>query len=164
MRITTEFPQYDISTLPALPSTWVDVSWHNDSCPSWQAGSVFVYISEENPDDREVVGGERYWVCDDHGTTLLSTDDWSEVLNFVRLNNLDLPEIVEGSTDALTKTYDKFLAVTGLPAMSADELILQTEGKINQWLAQFIEDWERAQAEEDAEWDAYAAQKTGINK
>ena len=30
--VIKEFPDYDLATLPPIPSGWVDSSWHNDIC------------------------------------------------------------------------------------------------------------------------------------
>ena len=80
---TTEFPNYDTSTLPLIPSDWIDTSWHNDVCPSWQFGKYQIFIDHANPNERET-GGERYFVNDaESGDCLLITDEWYEVLAYI---------------------------------------------------------------------------------
>ena len=31
----SEFPDYPLADLPALPEGFADLSWHNDTCPSY---------------------------------------------------------------------------------------------------------------------------------
>jgi hypothetical protein len=63
---------------------------------------------------------------------------------------------------ALVGVYDLFLAITGLPAMSADELIFEPlPPTVRQWLTRFIEAWEEMR-EDERDWIKYAEQKAGI--
>ena len=81
--ISTAFPEYDQTTLPAIPATWVDTSWRNDVCPSWQFGEYQIFIDHANPTERET-GGERYFVNDvESGDCFLVSDDWGDVLEYV---------------------------------------------------------------------------------
>lgn len=82
MSITTAFPTYPLSSLPSIPSTWEDVSWHNDACPSYHTGNgVYVYVDFPEKSDREVEDSERFTVCDiDTGEVFLHTSDWEAVL------------------------------------------------------------------------------------
>lgn len=81
--ISTAFPDYDTTTLPTIPSDWIDTSWRNDVCPSWQFGEYQIFINYANPDDRET-GGDRYCVNDtESGDCFLITDDWDDVLEYV---------------------------------------------------------------------------------
>lgn len=82
--IKDAFPKYDTATLPAIPERWVDISWRHDACPSWQAYGYQIFVDFEKPEDREL-GGERFSVCDiEFGDCLLSTDNWAEVLEYVK--------------------------------------------------------------------------------
>ena len=82
--IKNAFPEYDTATLPPIPEHWKDISWRNDVCPSWQAYSYQIFVNFEKLEDRET-GGERFSVCDiEFGDCLLSTDDWNEVLEYVK--------------------------------------------------------------------------------
>jgi hypothetical protein len=64
MAYKTEFPHYD-DTL-TLPDGWVDTSWHNDVCPSFEkvfGDTTFrLWCDFKDPDQREV-GGLRFTVC-----------------------------------------------------------------------------------------------------
>ena len=90
MTYREEFPDFDPSTMPAIPQNWEDTSWHNDACPSFNTGKgrvVFVDFSDLSL--REFDGGKRFTVqadpeIHDHNETFLETDDWAEVLSFVQ--------------------------------------------------------------------------------
>jgi hypothetical protein len=80
--ITHEFPDYDVSTLPAIPDEWLDTSWHNDTCPSWQVGPYRVSIDYADPSEREFDNTERFLVSLEQDC-LLATNNWQEVLDYV---------------------------------------------------------------------------------
>ena len=93
MTYQTEFPDYDPATLPDIPAGWTDTSWHNNTAPSFQTPDdrFSVWIDYLDPQLRECQGGPRFLVHElapeGHFTTdeaLLETDDWSEVLQFVK--------------------------------------------------------------------------------
>jgi hypothetical protein len=72
-----------MATLPLIPKDWMDISWCNDVCPSWQSNGYEIFVNFKNPDDRET-GGFRFSVFDMTTSEFyLSTDDWNEVLTFV---------------------------------------------------------------------------------
>lgn len=80
-----EFPHFDASTMPVIPSHWKDVSWHNDACPSWKAGDLVVFIDFPNPEDRDWDRGIRFSVH--HAETcevILEGNDWDEILSLVQ--------------------------------------------------------------------------------
>lgn len=79
------FPDYNLSTLPAIPTDWQDASWVNDVCPSWQSGNLMVFIDYEKMEDREMDIEERYRVSDYETSDLyLATNDWQAVLDYVK--------------------------------------------------------------------------------
>lgn len=82
MSVHTEFSDYPLHTLPPLPDTWVDTSWHNDACPSWQMpGGLYVYVDYEDAAQREHPEGGRFTVVNmDDDTVAYHGDDWQEVL------------------------------------------------------------------------------------
>ena len=73
------------------------------------------------------------------------------------------PEILNDQTETqLIDVYDRFLALTGLPAVSADELLfsaITTEQR--DWIERFIEAWE-IMREDERDWMEYAKQKAGV--
>lgn len=87
-----EFPDYDQATLPAIPATFADSSWHNNSAPSFESRklqvSAWVDYAEES--QREHEGGKRFTLCllDERGafasdTPAAESDDWQEILAHV---------------------------------------------------------------------------------
>ena len=82
MTVSTEFPDYPLSSLPSLPTAWEDTSWHNDTCPSWcVGGGWYVYVDYEVVAHREVPECSRYTVYHiDDDVTAYHGDDWEEVL------------------------------------------------------------------------------------
>jgi hypothetical protein len=91
MSISTEFSDYDLSTLPAIPAGWIDESWHNDAMPQWRCGHLWIQVDYADPDMRETKGHSRFCVyrytdpADPYGESViyLTTDDWRSVLVFV---------------------------------------------------------------------------------
>ena len=91
MSIAAEFPDYDPATLPAIPDDWIDTSWHNNACPSFEAPNRYsVWIDYADPAQREYSGGKRYTVhalgADGAFKSYLpdlATDDWDAVLALV---------------------------------------------------------------------------------
>jgi hypothetical protein len=95
--IESEFPDFDLATLPAMPEGFEDVSWHNDTCPSFidEARGLIVFVDyadpslSEYPNERRNGTAKRFVVCrydTDMGMThetLLKTDEWSEVLSLI---------------------------------------------------------------------------------
>ena len=89
MSYTSQFPEFDPSTLPTIPSDWEDMSWRNDVCPSWQCGAVRVWIDFADPQLREWGDCERFRITDAEVNDLLfATDDWKAALDFVTSYNL----------------------------------------------------------------------------
>lgn len=95
VNIASQFPDYPIASLPAMWD-WEDVSWHNDTCPSFRKttgplGPVLVWVDWPDPREREDFDGRRFILCrlDDEGclppdeAPLLETDSWEEVLALV---------------------------------------------------------------------------------
>lgn len=160
--INEAFPDFDLSTLPPIPSDWRDVSWRHDLCPSWLIDGLQIYVGNADPTARD--GAERFHILDgDTGDALLSTDAWPDVLNYVHMVTVALPDIPDGADeDQLVAVYGQFLAATGLPAMSADELIFETvPPAARHWITRFIEAWEQMR-EDEKDWMQYAEQKAGI--
>lgn len=81
-----EFPDYPVDALPALPDDFEDVSWHNDSCPSFfsKARGVVVHIDYPEREAREIPDSDRFtlFLADEHGSFLedvLWSDDWEAI-------------------------------------------------------------------------------------
>jgi len=83
--INYAFPEYDMTTLPAIPTMWIDVSYRNDVCPSWIANEFHIFVDWPKPEEREYPEMERYTVLErETGGSLLQSDDWQEILDFVK--------------------------------------------------------------------------------
>jgi len=77
---------FDIKNL--IPKEWEDVSYSNDTCPSFEFKGYQIFIDNENPTEREIQDGKRFHIInsDDYGygkKPLLETDEFSKVLEFV---------------------------------------------------------------------------------
>lgn len=111
------FPDFAPATLPAIPDGWKDVSWRNDSCPSFEAGHVHVFVNYADPAERELSEGGRFFAlaCTDsqgyHDGGLLDTDDWSAMLTFVAEFN--------GKVERLASAFSRVLREWLTPAEMA---------------------------------------------
>ena len=89
LTVRNQFPDYPVDALPDL-SGFEDTSWHNDTCPSFRRGNFLTWVDWPDPREREDFEGCRFIVCRldaegclDDESTLLETDDWTEVLALV---------------------------------------------------------------------------------
>jgi len=87
-----EFPDFDPSWLPAIPEEWVDISWHNDACPSFKTTcDRIVFIDYPNKKDREIPTTTRFTVTaateDDESMVLFMSDDWAKVIEFIEVED-----------------------------------------------------------------------------
>lgn len=91
MTLATEFPDFDATTLPEIPTHWQDVSWRNDACPSFMAFEregaeevrLIVFVDYLDPSEREIAGCNRFFALlyqDTDTHDLINTDDWAAVL------------------------------------------------------------------------------------
>lgn len=85
------FPLFADERLPAIPEWWEDVSWVNDSCPSWACGLLELYIDFEKPEDREYpMDTARFFILRNdatgHRDSELATDDWGQALRHMILH------------------------------------------------------------------------------
>ena len=90
MAYSDEFPDFDPTTLPAIPPTWTDTSWHNDACPSFFTETGFtVFVDYQKAASREHPETKRFTVLATpdgqrgNAESVLDTDDWNEVLAFL---------------------------------------------------------------------------------
>lgn len=87
-RFTQFSSNYDVD-FPSIPKGWKDISYGNDTCPSFEVVGkrLVVWVDAADPDKREVPG-KRFGItrvnadCE-YIESLLDTDDWNEVLAFV---------------------------------------------------------------------------------
>lgn len=103
--LAREFPDFDLSTLPAIPDDWQDTSWHNDTCPSFEVLPQWhVYIDYADTALREFPDSPTRFSlqavrADGEFFTLLDTNDWQAVLDRVGLQKR-IPSL--DATDAAT--------------------------------------------------------------
>jgi hypothetical protein len=89
MTYRAEFPDFDPATLPAIPAGWTDQSWHNDACPSFNAGNgMVVFIDFADASLKEFEDTKRFTVhadpeIHDSNDVLFETDEWNECLAFL---------------------------------------------------------------------------------
>ncbi len=81
-----EFPDFDPATLPSIPAGFEDVSWHNDSCPSFlnEAAGLIIFVDFANPAVRENPDTKRFclnvWENGNTNESLAYSDDWQDIL------------------------------------------------------------------------------------
>lgn len=81
-----EFPDFDPATLPSIPAGFEDVSWHNDSCPSFlnEAAGLIIFVDFDNPAVRENPDTKRFclnvWETGNTNESLAYSDDWQDIL------------------------------------------------------------------------------------
>lgn len=85
MTYQTEFPDYDPSTMPAIPAHWLDSSWVNEPCPSFEVNGLRVFVDYADASSREFPETERFSVHDMRleNSVLHYGDDWAALLAFV---------------------------------------------------------------------------------
>jgi len=100
-----EFPKYDPTTLPKLPKGFVETSWHNDACPSWEGsfGRLKLYIDWQEPSQRDTPSSRRFTLCElsidgDELGRWVSSDAWEDMQRMiqVRLIALSFVDILKG--------------------------------------------------------------------
>lgn len=90
VNVTTEFPDYPIGALPMALMGWQDISWRQDSCPSFKKGNYLVWVDHPDRERRENPDGHWFVLVelDDEGQILdpeplLETDHFSLVEHFI---------------------------------------------------------------------------------
>jgi hypothetical protein len=73
-----------------IPKTWEDVSYANDTCPSFEFNGYQIFIDHKNEKKRELQGYKRFHIIYaseyGNGDAILETDEFSKVLEFVNDN------------------------------------------------------------------------------
>jgi|HubBroStandDraft_5_1064220.scaffolds.fasta_scaffold54935_3 hypothetical protein len=84
MTYQTEFPGFE----DAPDADWLqahgfeDISWRNDTCPSFMCDVFVLWVDFKDPAMREHPETPRYAITDE-GREVLATDDWAAVRAFV---------------------------------------------------------------------------------
>lgn len=79
-----EFPDFDFEVPAIVTTEWgfEDVSWHNDTCPSFECDVFVLWIDYTDAEKREV-GDVKQFMMTCEGETYLHTDNWEDVRAFV---------------------------------------------------------------------------------
>lgn len=104
--LPSQFPDYDLTTLPPIPADWKDTSWRNDISPSFDAlGSadpddsdrLRVWVDYADPARREFPETKRFGVylrnAADETVYMIESDDWSEILAGVAFMRRAWPQV-----------------------------------------------------------------------
>lgn len=92
MSYRTEFPDFDPSTMPAIPAGFVDTSWRQDMSPRFTCPllGLAVWTDYADPEEREFPGSARFGLTFEAMTmdgqlitndvaTLAESDDWRAI-------------------------------------------------------------------------------------
>jgi len=75
IRTRTAFPYFDETALPAMPTTWRDISYRGD-CPSYDpGGNTTVFIDHAEPRRRQWPEAKRFTV---HGSGSVLLERWQD--------------------------------------------------------------------------------------
>lgn len=121
-----EFPDFPAADMPAIPEGFVDVSWKNDSCPSFlnvDAGLV-LFVDYLDPELREEPTCPRFslgvWDDGSTGWTLAATDDWAEILAALPAAP-DAAHFLKGLGEELTANqWREMLRLNATPEFAGD--------------------------------------------
>ena len=129
-----------------IPDEWVDVSYHNDTCPSWTFNGYQIFIDSLDKEMSEHPNDPRFRIIysalyGEHNNLVKSAEKFRDVLQFLKENNAN-------DLNQLTNELNEWLSKEGLPEKSC-ALELQMFGDISQeqrlWLESFSLRWEEAE-------------------
>lgn len=98
-----EFPDFDAKDMPEIPAGFDDVSWHNDSCPSFmnEAAGLILFVEHIDPAQRDFEEMDRFnlavW---DNGAdaSIVSGNDYEAVLAAIAAHPaIGLPAVAPSS-------------------------------------------------------------------
>jgi len=87
MSYREEFPDFDPADMPAIPDGFDDVSWHNDTCPSFlnDRAGLIIFVDFADPDRREFPECPRFtlgvWDGGSTGESIADGDDWQVIID-----------------------------------------------------------------------------------
>lgn len=90
--ISRAFPDFDVTTLPALPAGFVDISNKNDACPSFwhDEKQLKLWVDYAQPEDRENSEALRFSLvltdaaCEEPLIELFETESWDVMEEYLR--------------------------------------------------------------------------------
>ena len=153
MTYQTEFPDFDPATLPPLPEGAEDVSWHNDTCPSFEfpCAALTVYIDYADPAAREFPEALRFSAIvtsnrdlPNLGELVLATDEWSEIQNLIA------GSVAHGRAafSALTREFAAYIDANPelLDQGDAMEMLMgELTPAQRRWISDFVTRWNAAE-------------------
>ena len=81
-----EFPDYPVNTMPEIPAGFIDTSWHNDMCPSfeWEHAHLSLWVDFPDPETRDLGPDVARYVLIHNGLdVLLATNSWDEMVSMI---------------------------------------------------------------------------------
>lgn len=85
MTFQIEFPDFDPATMPTIPQGFDDVSWGNDTCPSFlnEIAGLIIFVDYADAAKREYAETPRFSLSIyDNGNTgeyVVASDDWRAI-------------------------------------------------------------------------------------
>ena len=67
-----------------VPKGWENCSYHHDACPSFMYKNYQILVNHYNPKKRECKNAKRFCIFNDDYEELLYTDNFNEVLSFLK--------------------------------------------------------------------------------
>lgn len=79
------FRDYPLADFPPIPAGWIETSWKNDACPSFQfvadsGETMRVFVDYKDPDQRECPSVSRFGLATEDGVAVFETNDWDTLL------------------------------------------------------------------------------------
>ena len=160
LRYMAEFPDFDWEVPACVTTDWgfEDVSWHNDSCPSFQCDVFMLYVDFTDPLKREFVDLAKF-VMTDEEHVVLETDNWEDVRTFVEDGKRDFHAYVAAAPiNTLTAAFAAFVEKHSLPRdCDANDLLVFTPPSMtpdqHAWVTAFAERWEQEALDDPAFYD-----------
>lgn len=104
--LPSQFPDYDLTTLPPIPADWQDTSWGNDIAPSFDAlasddpadsDRLRVWVDYADPAQRQFPETLRYGAyltnAKDERLYEIESDDWDVILRGVEYMRSIWPQV-----------------------------------------------------------------------
>ena len=82
----------DIKLDVAIPHEWVSLSYHHDACPSFGIHGLQIFVCDDQTRDDEGFENKYSIILEKkygEGNTILDTNDWNEILDFVKKHKLE---------------------------------------------------------------------------
>jgi hypothetical protein len=88
----TEFPDFPVADMPEIPPSFVDTSWHNDTCPCFsdERARLILWVDYRDPRRREVQTSTRFLLCEidrggSPGDVVACCEYWDDMLREIKV-------------------------------------------------------------------------------